>query len=193
MFGPGVAPDLTKIVEGMFSVEERKHSKTGRNAEDKQRNTCAEKHPSSWSVDQWAMENKDIPINHDSSRQEAVEDVDEETKTWKEPAEGRTHPHHAESENSRNIGQAQDTVGQDHQVEEGQAALPDGVLDQSNIDDDNGCHNSKPKYLKNSRSRLPKDEICFQNVEFCKCGEVPVVHVLLLQMQYSTRVLLPHI
>ena len=52
MFGPGVAPDLTKIVEGMFSVEERKHSKTGRNAEDKQRNTCAEKHPSSWSVDQ---------------------------------------------------------------------------------------------------------------------------------------------
>ena len=85
------------------------------------------------------MENKDIAINHDSGGQEAVENVDEETKTWEEPAEGRTHPHHAESENSRNIGQAQDTVGQDHQVEEGQAALPDSVLDQANIDDDNGC------------------------------------------------------
>ena len=139
------------------------------------------------------MENKDIAINHDSRGQEAVENVDEETKTRKEPAKGRTHPHHTEPEDSRHIGQAQETVGQDHLVEEGQTALPDGELDQSNIDDDNGCHNSKPKYLKNSRSRLPKDEICFQNVEFCKCGEVPVVHFLLLQMQYSTRVLPPHI
>ena len=172
-----MAQNLTKIVEGMFSIEERKHSKTHRNTKNKNRNGCREKNPLPWSVDQRAVKNKDIAMNHDSCGQETVKNVDEETKTWKEPAEGRTHPHYTESKDCRHICQTQETVGQDHLVEEGQTALPDSELYQSNIDDDNGCDNGKPKYLEKRRGRLPKHKICFIKVESAKRSKLPVVHL----------------
>ena len=127
-------------------------------------------------VNHGAVENKDIAINHDSIGQETVGHVDKVTHRSKEPAE-RTHSPDTESENSRNIRQAEETVGQEHPVEERQAVLLDGVLDQADIDDDNGGSNSNPKYLENSRVRFPEDEICFHSVESTKYTKLPAVHL----------------
>ena len=93
------------------------------------------------------MENKDIPINHDSVGQETVEHIDKETSTGEEPAERRTHSHNTEPEDSRDIGQTEEAVSQEHVVEEGQTVLLDGVLYQAHIDDDDGNGHSDSEYF----------------------------------------------
>ena len=97
------------------------------------------------------MENKDIAIDHDSIGQETVEHVDKITIGGEEPTKRMPPPHYTEPENSRDIGQAEETVCQEHLVEEGQAVLLDGVLDQAHIDDDDGSCHRDPKYLENRR------------------------------------------
>ena len=143
----------------MISVEERKSSKTGRNTNNNHRNTGGEQKPLSWCENQGAVENKDIAINHDSIGQKTVEHVDKETKAGKEPAKRRTHSHNTEPQNSRDIGQTEEAVSQEHVVEEGQAVFLDGVLDQADIYDDNGSSHSDPRYLENCRGGLPDDKI----------------------------------
>ena len=135
----------------MISVEERKSSKTGRNTKHNQRKSCGEKKPLSWRENKGAVENKDITIDHDSVGQKTVEHVDKITISGEEPAKRMTPLHNTESENSRNIGQAEEAVCQEHLVEEGQAVLLDGVLDQAHIDDDDGSCHRDPKYLENRR------------------------------------------
>ena len=164
-------------MDGVISVEERQSSKTGRNAKNNQRNTCGEKKPLSWGENKGAVENKDIAINHDSIWQKTVEHINKETKAGEEPAESRTHPHNTEPENSRDIGQTEEAVDQEHVVEEGQAVLLDGVLDQADIDDDNASCHSDPRYLENCRGGLPDDKIWLQTGECTKNTKLPAFHL----------------